>query len=173
MLEQSRVAGSVGWVRICDRRTKINWTRTACRTPLSDYGLSIGPYEGLTWSKCIRVHHWPLLEDRSPDPPSQVLSPLDAQGRPTTAVVEWNPVPLSAHRRHRDGQQRSVPPNWNVAVWIAEAGTHTSQNTHHSLYEYGNTRGVLCAPRTPKRKWIIYLAILPVTAVSGHFWSGL
>ena len=53
-------------------------------------------------------HPRPLLEDRAPGPPSQVLPPMDAEGLAVPAVVERRRGEVVAGCWHRQNCQRKM-----------------------------------------------------------------
>ena len=77
------------------------------------------------WRSGLRggPHPWPLLEDRSPDPPSQVLPPLDAPRRTVPVVVERRCGWTTAGRGHKQNCQRRLPLELILAIWSYGKGT--------------------------------------------------
>ena len=77
------------------------------------------------WRSGLRGGHhpWPLLEDRSQDPPPQVLPPLDAPRRSVPAVVEWRSGSSVSVLWHKQNSQWSLPPDSVLADWSHGKGT--------------------------------------------------
>ena len=65
---------------------------------------------------CGRRHAGSLLEDRSSDPPPQVLPPLDDLRRTVPAMVERRCSASATVDRNDQDRQRKLPPDRVLAV---------------------------------------------------------